>query len=288
MIIHDPGAIEARSLEIIESELTVEIPPENKAVVKRVIHATADFDYAVNLAFSDGAVEKGLAALRRAVFALFAGRCAWAAPAGPEKFVRIADVAPGVILEPRYYSTYNFTGERLPGYDRPDMALCREAASALAKAEAMFEARGLRLKIYDAYRPARAVEYFYRWSLNGDVRMKPYFYPKLDKSVLHLKGYIALRSGHSRGSAVDCTLVDMKTGRELDMGGPFDLFDERSHYAARGLTKVQERSRAVLRSVMMECGFKGIRSEWWHFVLHGEPYPDTYFEFPVSAAYLRR
>ena len=225
---------------------------------------------------------KGLAALRRAVFALFAGRCAWAAPAGPEKFVRIADVAPGVILEPRYYSTYNFTGERLPGYDRPDMALCREAASALAKAEAMFEARGLRLKIYDAYRPARAVEYFYRWSLNGDVRMKPYFYPKLDKSVLHLKGYIALRSGHSRGSAVDCTLVDMKTGRELDMGGPFDLFDERSHYAAGGLTKVQERSRAVLRSVMMECGFKGIRSEWWHFVLINEPYPDTYFDFPLS------
>ncbi len=202
--------------------------------------------------------------------------------AGQQDFVRVAEAVPGVILEPRYYSTYNFTGDRLPGYDCPDLALCRQAASALAKAEARFEARGLRLKIYDAYRPARAVEFFYRWSLNGDVRMKPYFYPKLEKNVLHLRGYIALRSGHSRGSAVDCTLVDMKTGRDLDMGGPFDLFDERSHYAAKGLTKEQEHNRAILRSVMTECGFKGIRSEWWHFALRDEPFPDTYFDFPLS------
>ena len=210
------------------------------------------------------------------------GRCAFAA--GPEDFVPLCEAVSGAVQEPRYASSFNFMGFRVDGYDTPSLSLCREAAQALARAEKSFEERGLRLKIFDAYRPARAVEQFYRWSLNGDDRMKPYFYPKLEKTALHLGGYIALRSGHSRGSAVDCTLIDMKTGRELDMGGPFDLFDERSHYAAKGLTKSQERNRATLRSVMAECGFRGIRTEWWHFVLRNEPYPDTYFDFPLSEA----
>ena len=215
------------------------------------------------------------------VLCLFA-RGAFAA--GAEDFVPLCDAVPGAVQEPRYASSYNFMGVRVDGYDIPSLSLCRQAAEALAKAEARFEARGLRLKIWDAYRPARGVEQFYRWSLTPDDRMKPFFYPKLAKTSLHTGGYIALRSGHSRGSAVDCTLLDMKTGQELDMGGPFDLFDERSHYAAKGLTKVQERNRATLRSVMMECGFKGIRTEWWHFVLRDEPFPDTYFDFPLSEA----
>ena len=142
--------------------------------------------------------------------------------------------------------------------------------------------RGYRLKIYDAYRPQRAVSHFMRWAKDAeDARMKPCFYPNLDKSVLFDQGYIAEKSGHSRGSTVDLTLFDMKTGKEVDMGGTFDWFGEESHPDYRGVTEEQLANRMLLREIMLSHGFKPLAEEWWHFTLADEPCPDTYFDFPV-------
>lgn len=145
------------------------------------------------------------------------------------------------------------------------------------------------MKIFDAYRPACAVRQFVLWGIEDqDIRMKPYFYPELEKEELFARGYIAKQSSHSRGSTVDLTLLDMKTGKEVDMGGPFDLFSEVSHPDYRGITEEQYENRMTLQRAMTRNGFQTIDCEWWHFTLENEPYPDTYFEFPVSAAYLRR
>ena len=149
--------------------------------------------------------------------------------------------------------------------------------------------QGYRLKVFDAYRPACAVKHFVLWGIEDqDIRMKPYFYPELEKQELFAKGYIAARSGHSRGSTVDLTLLDMDTGKEADMGSPFDLFSEVSHPDYRGITEEQYENRMLLRRVMVRNGFRPIDCEWWHFTLEDEPYPDTYFNFPVSSEYLRR
>ncbi len=172
----------------------------------------------------------------------------------PSGFVLLADFVPQIVQEIRYYSTYNFIGE-----------------------------------VFDAYRPACAVKQFVLWGIEDqDVRMKPYFYPALEKQALFAEGYIAKQSSHSRGSAVDLTLLDMKTGKELDMGSPFDLFSEASHPDYRGITEEQYENRMLLRRVMLRNGFAPIDCEWWHFALKNEPYPDTYFNFPVSSEYLRR
>ena len=189
---------------------------------------------------------------------------------------------PDAILEIRYYSTYNFVGDRVDGYERPVAYLTKEAAAALRAASDDCVARGYRLKVYDAYRPQRAVSHFMRWAKDvGDVRMKPYFYPNLDKSVLFDQGYIAEKSGHSRGSTVDLTLFDMKTEKEVDMGGTFDWFGEESHPDYKGVTEAQLANRMLLREIMLAHGFKPLAEEWWHFTLEDEPYPDTYFDFPV-------
>ena len=149
--------------------------------------------------------------------------------------------------------------------------------------------QGYRLKVFDAYRPACAVKHFVLWGIEDqDIRMKPYFYPDLEKQEVFAKGYIAKQSSHSRGSAIDLTLLDMKTGKEVDMGSPFDLFDEVSHPDFQGITREQYENRMMLQHVMIRNGFQPIFCEWWHFSLRNEPYPDTYFEFPVSSAYLRR
>ena len=138
-------------------------------------------------------------------------------------FVSVGEAIPDVILEIRYYSTFNFVGRRVDGYEQPVALLTAEAASALKKASDEAVSRGYRLKIYDAYRPQQAVDHFMRWAEDlSDIRMKPYFYPGIDKSALIPGGYIAARSGHSRGSTVDLTLFDMRTQRDLDMGSPFD------------------------------------------------------------------
>ena len=149
--------------------------------------------------------------------------------------------------------------------------------------------QGYRLKIFDTYRPACAVKHFVLWGIEDqDIRMKPYFYPELEKQELFLKGYVAKKSSHSRGSTVDLTLLDMATGKELDMGSPFDLFSEKSHPDFRGISDEQYENRMILRNVMLRNGFAPIDCEWWHFTLKDEPYPDTYFDFPLSSEYLRR
>ena len=149
--------------------------------------------------------------------------------------------------------------------------------------------QGYRLKVFDAYRPSRAVKHFVFWGIEDqDVRMKPYFYPELEKQELFSRGYVASKSSHSRGSTVDLTLLDMNTGKELDMGSPFDLFSEVSHPDYRGITQAQYENRMLLQRAMLRNGFEPIDCEWWHFTLEQEPYPDTYFDFPVSSQYLRR
>ena len=207
----------------------------------------------------------------------------------PSGFVLLADYVPNIVQEIRYYSTYNFIGERIDGYEEPCALLTIEAARALKAASNELLVQGYRLKVFDAYRPNCAVKHFVLWGIEDqDIRMKPYFYPELEKQELFSKGYIAKQSSHSRGSAVDLTLLDMKTGREMDMGGPFDLFSEQSHPAYRGITDEQYENRMLLQRVMLRSGFQPIDCEWWHFSLQDEPYPDTYFGFPVSSAYLRR
>jgi len=198
-------------------------------------------------------------------------------------FVVLSDVVPDIIQEIRYYSTYNFVGDRIKGYEEPCALMTREAALALKNVAEDLRKQGYRLKVFDAYRPQSAVDNFVEWAKNlGDTRMKKYFYPELTKDVLFPQGYIAEHSGHSRGSTIDLTLFDMNTGKEVDMGGTFDYFGERSHPDFKGdLTKKQLANRKILRDAMLRHGFKPLDTEWWHFTLKDEPYPDTYFTFPV-------
>jgi len=206
------------------------------------------------------------------------------AAAAAADFVVVSQVIPDAILEIRYHSTFNFVGDRIDGYDEPCALLTKEAALALKEASDDLMAQGYRIKIYDAYRPQDAVNHFVRWAKDlGDTRMKAYFYPEVDKSQLFSSGYIAKRSGHSRGSTVDITLFDLSTGKDADMGGTFDYFGDASHYEYKKLTPEQKNNRLILRKAMTAHGFKPISTEWWHFTLVDEPYPDTYFNFPVSS-----
>ena len=198
-------------------------------------------------------------------------------------FVLLSEVVPDAILEIRYYSTYNFVGKRINGYERPVAYLTKKAAAALREVSDELVEKGYRLKIFDAYRPQRAVNHFAEWAKDvDDTKMKEYFYPEEDKSVLFEKGYINAKSGHSRGSTVDLTLFDMKTEKEVDMGGTFDYFGLKSHPDYKGVTPRQYENRMILREAMIKHGFKPLYSEWWHFTLENEPYPDTYFDFPVK------
>jgi D-alanyl-D-alanine dipeptidase len=199
----------------------------------------------------------------------------------------LAEAVPDAILEIRYYSTYNFVGARVDGYEQPTAMLTKEAAEALRAVSDDVMSQGYRLKIYDAYRPQMAVTHFANWALDvNDTRMKAFFYPELDKSVLFEQGYIDAHSGHSRGSTLDLTLFDMNTEKEVDMGGTFDYFGELSHPDYTGITEQQYANRMLLQSVMVKHGFKPLPEEWWHFTLVDEPYPDTYFDFPVSRSSL--
>ena len=203
-------------------------------------------------------------------------------PDDPSGFVVLTDVVPDVLLEMRYYSTFNFVGTRVDGYDEPIALMTREAAQALKEVSDEAMSLGYRIEIWDTYRPQMAVDHFCRWGENvSDTLTKRYFYPYLDKDVVFDQGYIARRSGHSRGSVADLTLVDMKTGRDLDMGYGFDWFGGESHPDYKGITEEQFNNRMLLRNLMLKHGFLPIEEEWWHFVLKDEPYPDTYFTFPV-------
>ena len=170
----------------------------------------------------------------------------------PSGFVVLADFVPHVVQEIRYYSTYNFIGERIDGYEEPCALLTIEAARALKSVSSEMLVQGYRLKVFDAYRPGRAVRHFVLWGIEDqDIRMKPYFYPELEKQELFSKGYVASQSSHSRGSTVDLTLLDMTTGKELDMGSPFDLFSEVSHPDYKGITPEQYENRMRLQRVMV-------------------------------------
>ena len=198
-------------------------------------------------------------------------------------FVLVSEAVPDAILEIRYYSTYNFIGDRIDGYEEPIALLTREAAAALRAVSDDLVKQGYRLKIFDAYRPQKAVSHFMRWALDfEDVRMKEYFYPEMEKNVLFQLGYIAEHSGHSRGSTIDLGPFDMALEKEVDMGGTFDYFGELSHPDYKDITEEQYANRMILRDAMLAHGFKPLAEEWWHFTLENEPYPDTYFTFPVS------
>ena len=205
----------------------------------------------------------------------------------PTGFVVLGEFIPDIIQEIRYYSTYNFVGEKIDGYEMPCALMTREAAEALKKVSDDVMKMGYRLKIYDAYRPQMGVDHFMSWAESNDTSMKKYFYPKIAKDRIIPEGYVARKSGHSRGSTVDLTLFDMKTGKELDMGGTFDYFGELSHPDYKKITKKQFNNRMILRDVMIKHGFKPLATEWWHFTLKDEPYPDTYFTFPVNFIYNR-
>ncbi len=199
-------------------------------------------------------------------------------------FVVLTEAVPDVIVEVRYYSTYNFVGERIDGYKEPVVLLTKAAAKALKNVSDYLKPQGYRLKVFDGYRPTRAVAHFVRWAKDlNDTTMKRYFYPNMQKNLLFKKDYIAYKSGHSRGSTVDLTLFDMRTGKEVDMGGTFDLLDPSSHYEYVGnLTAEQRANRKLLREAMLKYGFKPLYSEWWHFTLRNEPFPNTYFNFDVK------
>ncbi|MBQ3978103.1 MAG: phosphatase PAP2 family protein, partial [Bacteroidales bacterium] len=221
---------------------------------------------------------------------------------GREYFVKITEVVPDVILEIRYFSTYNFVGSRVDGYKAPTALLTKEAADSLRAVSDDLMSQGYRLKIYDAYRPQEAVSHFVRWAADRtDTLMKAPFYPDLDKGVLFEQEYIMEKSGHSRGSTVDLTIVDAISGKEVDMGGTFDWFGPESHPdfcgnpetgeytgdnhkspVGRIITPEQFANRMILRKAMLRHGFKPLDSEWWHFTLRNEPFPDTYFTFPVD------
>ena len=209
-------------------------------------------------------------------------------------FVAITSVVPDAILEIRYHSTYNFIGSRIDGYEQPTALMTRQAADSLRVVSNELKAQGYLLRIYDAYRPQCAVDHFVRWGKAiDDTLMRSYFYPMVDKKDLFRLGYIATQSSHSRGSTVDLTLFDMRTGKDVDMGGTFDWFGNESHPDCGGnpetgeyrpndtITAAQFANRMLLRNAMLRHGFKPYDCEWWHFTLANEPYPDTYFQFPV-------
>ena len=200
----------------------------------------------------------------------------------PTAFVDAAAVVPGLIVEMRYAGGHNFVGRPIDGYEAPHCLLTRAAAGALAAVAADVKPRRLVVKVFDCYRPARAVANFVHWARDlKDQKMKAEFYPNVDKRTLFRDGYIATHSGHSRGSTLDLTLAK-SDGAELDMGTHFDFFSPRSWTADRSIGAQAHANRMLLAAVMRRRGFYGYSREWWHFTLRGEPFPRTYFDFVVK------
>lgn len=234
-----------------------------------------------------------------------------AAPATPSKmpkeFVNITNFMPTVALDIRYYTPHNFVGTRVDGYNAPKCVLTKRAAEALTKVQEDLKGFSLALKIYDCYRPQRAVNHFVRWAKDiKDTKMKKEFYPTLDKGNLFKDGYIAERSSHSRGSTVDLTIVPLPVPAQeeytpagklyecfmparrrfkdgsIDMGTGYDCFHELAHSATQLVKPEQRAARLLLKTLMESHGFNGYDKEWWHFTLKDEPFPDTYFDFPME------
>ena len=210
----------------------------------------------------------------------------------PEGFVYAGRVIPGLVVELRYFGNNNFIGEKIAGYTADVCIVHGDAAKALAKVQAELKPFGLGIKIFDAYRPQAAVDHFVQWAEDrSDIRMKERFYPDVDKKDLFTDGYIAAKSSHSRGSTVDLTLISLSpdpsgglssTHQELDMGSLFDFFGPVSWPLSQAVTPEQRANRMLLQTLMVKHGFTPYEQEWWHFTLGNEPFPDTYFNFPVE------
>jgi len=232
--------------------------------------------------------------------------------APPGAFVSLHDVDPSIIVEMRYLTNHNFMGRRVPGYRENVCLLTKQTAEALVRVQKVVREDGYSLKVYDCYRPQRSVDSFVRWGKDlSDQRMKAEFYPRVRKARVFKEGYIATQSGHSRGSTVDLTLARLPAGKQeryhrgdrlrdcagprrkrfrdntIDMGTGYDCFDVKSHPYSRAFRGKVRRNRLALRKPMIAAGFKGLETEWWHFTLRDEPYPETYFDFPMEPASLR-
>ena len=212
----------------------------------------------------------------------------------PSDFVDVRTIDPSIAIDIRYAGSQNFIGHPVPGYLAGNCYLARPAAEAIAKVQAQLREFGLSLELYDCYRPQRAVDYFVRWGKDpNDTVKKQQFYPRVPKGELIPRGYIASPSSHSRGSTMDLTIIGKGAGaaspscgavdpRALEMGTGFDCFDETAHVHATGISAQERANRMLLQSLMVQAGFKPYPEEWWYFTLTKEPYPSTYFDFPVK------
>ena len=198
-------------------------------------------------------------------------------------FVYLDEAAPGIRWDAKYAGPDNFTGAPVDGYFANRVVCARELAEALRAVRSRAEPLGLGLLVWDSYRPQRAVDRFLAWASEPeDGRTKEKHYPRIARGQMVSEGYIAARSAHSRGAAVDLTLCELPSGRPLDMGGGFDLMDARSHHGAEGVPERAAENRRLLREIMERSGFEAYEREWWHYRLREEPHPDTHFDFPVA------
>lgn len=201
----------------------------------------------------------------------------------PKGFVYLTNVDASIQKEMRYISNNNFIGKPIDGYIKPTIIITQPAAIALKNVQKELLQFNLSLKIFDTYRPQQAVDHFVRWAkVLNDTLMKRQYYPEVSKDKLFELGYIASKSGHTRGSTVDLTIIDLTTGKELDMGSPYDFFGNKSHVLHKNLTTKQKANRLLLRNLMLSNGFNPYQYEWWHFTLRDEPFPDTYFNFLIK------
>jgi len=202
-----------------------------------------------------------------------------------QDFVDVRSLDPSIAADMRYAGSENFVGEPIDGYEAPKCLLSRVAAEALVEVQSILRDDGFGLLVFDCYRPQRGVDHFVRWARDtADLRTKAEYYPNVRKSRLFEDGYIASRSGHSRASTVDLTMVRRRPDdsvEALDMGTPFDFFDPRSHTESPDVTAEQQANRLRLRDAMEEGGFRNYSAEWWHYTMRDEPYPDEYFDRPI-------
>jgi D-alanyl-D-alanine dipeptidase len=201
----------------------------------------------------------------------------------PEGFVYVKDIIPDLNVQLRYFSTHNFVGDTITGYKANRLILTKQSAEALKKVQNDLQDQNLCLMVYDGYRPQQAVNHFSRWANDlNDTLLKREFYPKVNKRHLFRDGYIASRSGHSRGSTLDLTIIDGNTNEPIDMGSPYDFFGKESWVDYPDLTKIQLANRQLLQNIMLKYNFINYPKEWWHFTLRWEPFPETFFDFEVE------
>jgi len=203
----------------------------------------------------------------------------------PEDFVDISLEISGIVTDVKYFTGDNFVGEKIEGYNAPIILLTRRATTALGRVQKQLMEKGYGLKVYDGYRPKRAVEHFIRWiNEDEDGKTNELYYPGMTRQEVFQGGFIVKESSHTRGSTVDLTVINLETGEEVDMGGFFDFFSEISYSDYDHLSIEQSKNRVQLRYLMRSEGFEPMQQEWWHFTLADEPYPQTYFDFPIETS----